>query len=343
MADRTGTVGTPPKRITLADVARRAGTSTITASRALRRPDMVSDGLRARITEAVDALGYVPNPAARALASRRSATVSVLVPSITDEASTGVLKGLYDAEPETPLSLQLGLVGDTRTATERSIRMVLAQAPAGIIVANAELPAAACALLDTAGCPVVQIGDLAGTSLDMRVGFSHRDAGRKAAEHLLEQGYRAPAFLGTAIDARSDMRLAGYREAMEAAGRAAHVITAARASDAAPGTRLFERLRRDVPEADAVLCSDDTLALSVQFAARRAGLAVGRDFGICGFGDQPLMAAAWPAITGLRLPRHEIGRAALAMIAARLDGQDTGPTARDLGFALIPRASTARG
>lgn len=334
-----------PKRATLADVAGRAGTSTVTVSRALRRPNMVSEALRARIMQAVEDLGYVSDPAASALASRRSNAIGVLIPSVSDAVFGDLLVGLYDAVAGTSYIVQLGNTRRDTAAEDRLIRVFLAQRPAGLIVDGMDQSQASRAALEQAGCPVVQIMDLAEDPVDMLVGFSQRAAARSAVEHLLAQGYRAPAFLGARMDPRSKRRLQGYRDALADAGisHRARVVNSPKPSGAALGSTLFARLRENAPEADAVLCDGDDLALGAHFAAQREGLSIGREIGICGFNDLEVMAAAWPPITSLRTPRREIGAAALSMIASRLSGGDAAPKIRDLGFEVMARASTDRG
>ena len=337
--------GRGARRVTLADVAREVGTSTITVSRALRRPEMVSEGLRTRIAAAVDALGYLPDPAARALASRQSDVLGVLIPSVTNNVFSDVLTGLYAAVEGTRFNVQLGNTRYRPEVEEQLIRIFLSQRPAGLIVAGIDQTPASRALLAAADCPVVQIMESAADPVDMLVGFSHQAAARAATEHLLAQGYRAPAFLGARMDPRSERRLAGFREALSAAGlpHAGRELTVTTPSSVALGGVLFDRRRQARPETDAVFCNNDDLALGAQFAALRAGLAVGRDMGICGFNDFEVMAAAHPTLTSVRTRRRDMGEIAGRMVLARLAGEATGPDVVDLGWELMPRASTSRG
>ena len=337
--------GGVPRRTTLADVAARAGTSTITVSRALRRPEMVSEGLRKRIDEAVQVLGYVPDPAARALAMRRSNVIGVLIPSVTNNVFADMLSGLYDAAEGTPYYVQFGNTRYRPETEEELIRIFLGQRPAGLIVAGIDQSPTSRALLDQAGCPVVQIMELSNDPVDMEVGFSHRAAAEAATAHLIEQGYRAPAFIGARMDPRSQRRREGFRDALRAAGLPAEgreLITTV-PSSVALGGNLLDRLLDASPETDAVFCNNDDLALGVQFAALRRGLTIGAGLGICGFNDFEVMSAAHPPITSVRTYRREMGRLALDKLLARIGGEDAGPPIVDLGYRLMPRASTARG
>ncbi|RVV99133.1 LacI family DNA-binding transcriptional regulator [Mesobaculum littorinae] len=333
------------RRVTLADVAARVGTSTITVSRALRRPEMVSPALRARIAEAVHELGYIPDPAAQALASQRTSVIGVLIPSVTNNVFSDVLSGVYSAVSGTPYKVQLGNTRYRSETEEELIRVFLSQRPAGLVVAGVDQTPEARTLLERAGCPVVQIMDLAQDPIDMMVGFSHHEAAQAATEHLIAQGYRAPAFIGARMDPRSTRRRAGFRAALDAAGLPVegHEMVTNDASSVSLGGTLLDRLLAQAPETDAVFCNNDDLALGVQFAALRRGFRIGESFGVCGFNDFEVNAAAYPTLTSLRTFRHDMGRTAMEKILARLDDRDPGPRIADLGFRLMPRESTRRG
>ena len=333
-----------PRRTTLADVAQRVGTSTITVSRALRRPEMVSEALRNRIAEAVRELGYVPDPAAQALASQRSNVIGVLIPSVTNSVFSDVLSGLYDVVGSAPYNVQLGNTRYSLETEEELLRVFLSQRPAGLIVAGIDQSPAARKILETVQCPVVQIMEVSDDPVDMLVGFSHRDAAQAATEHLFAQGYRAPAFIGARMDPRSTRRLAGFRAALAAAGQSpeGREVTTPSPSSFGLGGELLDRLLAQAPDTDAVFCNNDDLALGVQFAALRRGLKIGGDLGICGFNDLEIMSAAHPRLTSVLTFRREMGRLALEKLLAHLAGADTGPRIVDLGYRLIPRASTSR-
>lgn len=341
MARRRRGSGNP----TIMDVAREAGVSAITVSRVLRTPDRVSADTRARVTTAVRMLGYTPDPAAKALASTRSDIVGVLVPSVTNSVFMDTMRGIYDVSEASDFRIQIANSRYSQAEEERLLRVFLSQRPAGLIVTGIDQSAASARMLRAATCPIVQITETGPAPFDMMVGFSHSQAARAAAEHLVSAGYRRIGFLGARRDERSTRRLSGFRTGLEAHGLfdAHRVLFSDQPSSVPLGSaQLVDLLARD-PDADAVLCNNDDLALGVLFECQRRGLAIPERFGICGFNDIATMAAAYPSITSVRTPRREIGRQAMAMILARLGDQDPGPTRRDLGFELIARDSTRRG
>ncbi|WP_282026209.1 LacI family DNA-binding transcriptional regulator [Limimaricola cinnabarinus] len=330
------------KRVTLAEVAARAGVSPITVSRALRRPDTVQPDTRARIDAAVSALGYVPDPAARALATGRADVIGVLIPSATNAVFTDVLTGLYEELSETRFDVQYGITRYEPATEEKLLGVFLRQRPAGLIVAGIDQTPAARRLLERADCPVVQIMETGPDPVDMMVGFSHHDAAAAATRHLIERGYRTPGFLGARMDPRTQRRFAGFRAEAEAHGvfDPDRCETTPVPSSVGGGAALLRALLTRRPETDAVFCNNDDLAMGALFEAMRLGLAVPDRLGICGFNDLEMMHAAEPALTSVRTNRFEMGVRAAQMIRARLEGRDPGPELVDLGAQVQIRRST---
>ncbi|RUZ15259.1 LacI family DNA-binding transcriptional regulator [Mesorhizobium sp. M7A.F.Ca.CA.002.15.1.1] len=331
-------------RPTIADVARKAGVGAITVSRALREPERVSEELRRQIQAAVDELGYVPDPNARALASARAEGFGVLVPSLTNNVFAEVVRGIYDSLSASPFRIQLGNTHYSGLEEERLLQLFGSQRPAALIVAGIDQTPASRKLLESAGCPVVQVMETGPDPVDMMVGFSHLDGGRAATEHLIEAGYRRIGFIGARMDPRSQRRLAGYRAAMEAAGLfdPRLVTTTPVLSSVSLGREMFRDALAKVPTLDGVFCNNDDIALGVLFECHRASIAVPKTIGIVGFNDLDMMQVAFPSVTSIRTHRYEIGRRAVAMALAAIAGKRPEQRIVDLGFELKRRESTAR-
>lgn len=328
----------------LSDVARRAGVSVITASRALRQPDLVAPETLARVRTAVAALGYVPNPAAQALASARSRVIGVIIPSVTNSVFSDLLRGVMDATDDTPYQPQFANTRYRSQREEELVRLFAAQRPAGMIVAGIDQSAEARAVLAGMGCPVVQVMETGPEPIDMMIGCSQIDGARALAEHLVAQGFRRIGFLGARMDPRAQRRLAGYRAALLAAGLETpeRVLTTPQPSSVTVGRRLMADFLALHPDADAVFCNNDDVALGALFEARARGILVPGQMGIAGFNDLDMAQGAEPGITSVRTHRYEMGAQAVAMILAAAEGQRPEPAVVDLGFALMVRDSTRR-
>jgi len=167
-------------KVRLAEVAERAGVSPITASRFFRNPEALSIAKRARVESAAKELGYVPNLAARALASQRTEVIAVLIPSLANNVFSDVLRGIYDASEGSRHSIQLSNTRYSILEEEKLLRLFLAQKPAGLIITGIDQTTEARAMLKAADCPIVQIMEIGPDPIDMMIGFSHYEAARAA-------------------------------------------------------------------------------------------------------------------------------------------------------------------
>ncbi|MCW8865070.1 MAG: LacI family DNA-binding transcriptional regulator, partial [Colwellia sp.] len=207
---RTPTKTQKKQRVTLKDVAKKAGVSAITVSRVVNDYAGVRENVRAKVEIAISELGYIPNRSASALASSRSKLIGVLIPSLSNVVFNDVLRGVYDIAG--PANYQV-LLADTHYSPieeERSIRTLLGQSPAGLILTGGEQTDAAKAMLKASAVPVVQIMDKVKSPIDINVGFSHFEAGAAVAQSLLKKSYRKIGFIGARMDPRTCDRLAGF-------------------------------------------------------------------------------------------------------------------------------------
>ncbi|MCZ8158285.1 MAG: LacI family DNA-binding transcriptional regulator [Rhizobiaceae bacterium] len=331
-------------KVTLSDVAQKAGVSAITVSRALREPDKVSPQLRDAILKVVEEMGYVPDLAARALASKNSGLVGVLSPGLTTHAFLALIRGIEDRVRPSDLRIQYASSDSDTEDQLRQLRFFMSQNPAGLIHVGQTGDPAIEDLLRRAPCPVVEIMDISRQPTDMAIGIDHRLAAETATRHLIEKGYRRIAMLGGAWDLRARRRLEGFKAVLEAAGLfdPALVLSVDSSSSVGLGSHLLDRLVTEAPDADAAFCHNDDVALGALFECQRRGLAVPTDFGICGFNDLEYAGFAFPSITSIRVPRYEIGYRAVDMII-RASGSGTYPAKIvDLGYQLVARGSTAR-
>jgi LacI family gluconate utilization system Gnt-I transcriptional repressor len=333
-----------PGKIRLTEVAKLAGVSPITASRFFRNPDALSDGKRARVESAAKELGYIPNLAARALASQRTEVIGVLIPSLTNNVFADVLRGIYDAFEGSRYSIQLANTRYSILQEERLLHLFLAQKPAGLIVTGINQTADSRAIMETVDCPIVQIMELGPAPIDMMIGFSHFDAGKAAISHLLGQGYRRIGFLGARMDPRVQRRLDGYRSAMTEAALfdPRLVVTTAIPTSVTLGGTLFADLLAKAPEIEAVFCVNDDLALGALFECQRRHVAVPDQIAIVGFNDLEFMAASVPTLSSVRTNRYEMGRDAAMMVLETLEGRRPSVRVVDLGFSVMERQSSAR-
>ncbi|OQP86486.1 LacI family transcriptional regulator [Rhizobium rhizosphaerae] len=326
---------------TLAEVAERAGVSPITASRALRSVPTVDPDLVDRVRQAARSLGYVPNPAARTLASARSRTVVVLIPALSNHLFIEMFEAIETVLRARGFEPLLGHYQYDALEEERLIRTFLTYQPCGLLLTGFDQTPAATRLLTDCGLPRVHMMELSEETEIPSVGFSQDEAGTAVAWHLISRGRRRFAFLGAQLDRRVLQRRDGFQRALLEAGMQPAVEFLSPApSSIALGCQQFRSLRRDYPDIDAIFFCNDDLAFGASFEAARMGVPVPRQIAFVGFNDLPGANELVPRLTSVRTPRAEIGRVAARRLLALLDGETLSPPALDIGFELMPRQSS---
>ncbi len=341
--------GDAGRRATIRDVAARAGVSTATVSRALDRPQAVRPALRDRVAEAVAALAYVPDQAARSLASRHSRLVAVLAPDLDDAGRNACIAALQQRLAAAGYATLVELTGgDARR--EAAAAVALAGRGVEAVVAVGRMPAASVrddlAHLGLALVPVA-CGDreaeaAGGADPATPVGawtIDVRGAGAIVAGFLGELGHRRFGWVAAedAAGAAAALR-AGLAGALAAAGRPPAVTIVPTAAGAVPDLRAL--LAGPDPAPTALVCASDALALAAVRALADAGIAVPGQVSVVGCGDLPCARHARPPLTTLRLPQAAIGTAAAEALLARLAAAGASIAGGTLLAKLVVRRST---
>jgi len=329
-------------RVTLQDVAREAGVSPITASRALRGQRSVDPVLVTRVQAAAGQLGYVPDPAARALASSRSSNVAVLIPLLSNALFVDLLEAVHATLLPAGYQTLIGVTHYDPAEEEQLLRSYMAHRPAGLLVTGFDRSEAARQLIQQSGLPCVHLMETTTAPGVHSVGFSQADAGREITEHLLARGRRRIAFVGAQLDPRVMQRAEGYRRAMRAAGLyepRLELLNPARSSIALGG-QMFEQALHQHPELDAIFFCNDDLAQGGLLTALRLKVPVPDQVAVAGFNDLAGSAEMLPSLTTVHTPRSEIGAAAAAMLLQLMRGDSVPSRAVDVGYSLVVREST---
>ena len=328
-------------RVTLADVARAAEVSAITASRALSGKRAVDPALVERVRRAARRLGYVPDPAARALASSRSTHVALLLPMLSNALFVDLLEAAQSQLRAAGFQTLIGITHYDVREEEQLLREQLMHRPAGLLVTG--LPGGATRrLIAGSGVPCVHMMELSDRRGDCSVGFSQQEAAAAMTRHLLQRGRRRIAFAAAQLDPRTMQRLDGWRG--ELAARRLHSPALEwlnpAPSSIALGAQMFEQVIGSSPPVDAIFFCNDDLAQGALLAAARRGIAVPERVAIAGFNDLTGSDQMIPPLTTVRTPRSEIGAAAAAMLLALMHGVPVAQPRLDLGYSLVVRSSS---
>ena len=299
---------------TMADVAREAGVSAMTVSRALKDGGSVTDKTRDKIMRTVKDLGYVLDLSAGALSSKQTGFVSVIIPSLNNSNFSDSAHGISDVLSEDGLQILLGYTDYSVEREEQLIETMLKRRPEGIIVTGGVHTPRARKLLESAMSPVIETWDLPENPINHVVGFSNAATIEDMVDRLVARGYRRIAFIegSSERDTRGHDRRGGYERAVQTLnlGRSHVVSMGDPPITIEHGGQALVRLLDEWPEVEAVICVSDLSAFGAIMECHRRGLDVPGRLAIAGFGDFEVARYCWPSITTVSVECSEIGRQA---------------------------------
>jgi LacI family transcriptional regulator len=332
-------------RMTIRDVASQAGVSLGTASNVLNRPDRVAPATRDRVLEVIERLGFVRSSAAHQMRSGTSQCFGAVVLDAANPFATETVRGLEDVVHEHGCAVYVCSTDGSPDREARYLRLLEEQRVQGILITPATRSIRHLQTLRDRGTLVVLLdrrsadGDLCSVSVD------HAHGGELAARHLFELGHRRIAFINGPVHlSQCAERRRGMRRAARAAGFDADDTIIEYTID--PITSL-EQAERHVDELlaiedrpTAVVCVNDQIAFTVLRALAQRRVRVPRDISVVGYDDVEFAAMLTPALTSIRQPKYEVGRAAAELLLA--ETLDPNHRHGDIRFEpeLIERQST---
>lgn len=334
--------------ISIADIARAAGVSHSTVSRALHDSLLISEGTRIRIQRLAQEMGYTPNAIARSLQTRQTSTIGLVVTSIADPFLSDVVKGVEEVARAHGFSVLLSTSHNDPEQEMAVIETFRHRRVDGILVASSRLTSAYTERLAQFQTPTVIINSQA-ESQDGHVHWVAVDdyhGAKIAVAHLLQLQHRTIGYL--CVDSRprsARQRREGYQSALAEAGlvgRAEWMVSmpcaeASPEEDVIAGQHGLPRLL--TAGVTAVFCANDMIAIGALMACRERGIAVPQQLSVVGFDDIMIANYMTPALTTIRQPKAELGRIATHTLFDLLN-QRPGRN-HLLQPVLITRASTA--
>ncbi|MEU1492696.1 LacI family DNA-binding transcriptional regulator [Streptomyces sp. NPDC005776] len=315
-------------RPTLEEVAARAGVGRGTASRVINGSPRVSAHTREAVEAAVAELGYVPNRAARALAGNRTEAIALVVPEsetrfFAEPYFSGIVRGVGAALADTEMQLLLTLVGSDRER-RRLAQYLTAHRVDGVLLVSVHADDPLPDLLEQLGMPAVMNGRRSATEPLPSVDSDNFEGARGAVEHLVSRGRRSIATITGRLDVyAAQRRLDGYRRALSDAGHEPdeRLIAPADFSEEA-GVRAMRELLARRPDVDAVFAASDLMAAGARQVLREAGRRIPDDVALIGFDDSAVARHMDPALTSVRQPIEEMGRAMTRVLLDQIAGEN---------------------
>lgn len=335
---------TPKPAPTIHDVARAAGVSAATVSRALSQPERVSAETREVVAEAIARSGYVVNLTARNLRAKRSGALVVLLPNLGNPFFSEILSAIETTAAASGYSVFVADTQATPSDAPRILDYLHNSRADGVVVLDGAFPEAMLSAPGRRRPPLVFACEwAAGTALPT-IAIDNRAAARLAVSHLAALGHRRIGHvLGPAGNVLTTEREAGFRAALEERGLAldeAWLFSGdfSLASGAAAAKAWLALAERPT----ALFCANDESAMGFIAALHRAGVETPRHVSVVGFDDIALSEHYIPPLTTIRQPRGEMGAAAARAVIAMIEGRDVDARVV-LPAELVVRGSTARG
>jgi LacI family transcriptional regulator len=336
----------PPKPrrgpASVVDVARLAGVSLATVSRAFNSPERVGPATLERVREAARRLDYLPYGVARSLRRRRSMVVGMVIPSLSNTYFAGTVDRVQALLAQHGYTMLLASSNYDPKAELDSVRAMVAQGVDGLVMLGRPVSPESSALLERLGVPHLRCW--VATPGEASVGFDHDRAMHQVARHLVALGHRrfAAVIPFRALRDTGRSRLAAIRDALALDGIAlpADCVIDDGGLGIASGREALRAIRTRAPRATAVICSNDHLAAGVILECRALGVSVPGDLSVTGYNDLEIASAFIPSITSVRTPVDaHAAKVAEALLAALASGE--APRSLVLDTEIVARESTA--
>ena len=316
--------------VSIADIARAAGVSHTTVSRALRESSLISVETRGRIQLLAREMGYIPNAIAQSLQTRQTSTIGLVVTSIADPFWGDVMKGVEEVARASGFSVILSASHNDPDQEMAIIETFHRRRVDGIIIAASRITGNYKERLDRIRVPVVLINSQTESEAELLhwVSVDDHKGAQLAVEHLLQLGHRSIGYLGLSSRPRSNQqRLLGYQSTLAAAGvpysDAWVVITpgeeASHEEDVAAGQTSLPRLLD--AGVTAIFCYNDMTAIGVLIACRRQGVAVPGELSVIGFDDIKMASYVTPPLTTVQQLEVQLGRLATQVMMDLLNNR----------------------
>jgi LacI family transcriptional regulator len=330
--------------INVFDVAKAAGVSVATVSRAFNIPNRVSAVSREKVLAVAKELGYSPDPAAKALRLRKSFIIGAVIPSLDYSMFARMTHAFEEQLTAAGYSVFVVTNGfDNSNMLDAVKRIVERGAEALLLVGKVEDPKLKSYLADKQ-IPCVTTYSYNEDDVVPSIGFDNFAATRQAVEFLIRLGHREMAMIAGPLQGndRQHARLSGFEKTMQAHGLGdkVHIIEKSYGLATHQGADAMRQIYHEFPNVTAVVCNADVFALSAIAECRRLGLRVPEDMSVVGFDDDDYTTIFSPALTTIAVPAAEMGRlAARSLIGALTHGGKVMPARLDTQ--LIVRESTS--
>lgn len=330
-------------QVTIHQVAEEAGVSTATVSRALNSPDKVRPETRERIADIIRRRHYVSDALAASLASRRSGTIGVIIPTIVYSIYAGFIHAIQKTCGSAGYTVLTGISEYSGSLEDEIVTRLLERRVDGLVLTGVDRDAAVYRKINSVGVPFVTTWNVSNDAKIPSVSFDNFDASMSAMAHLHGLGHRRIALVCGKSDRndRAFERRRAYTEFLrDKRIRISAELIEERYFEFDEGEAAMRRILRCRRRPTAVFCANDILAVGAMHACRDLGLEIPGDISIMGFDDHPITEHVTPPLSTVRVPAERMGQCATEALMHSIATAEA-PASRVLPTELVVRGSTA--
>lgn len=331
------------KHATIKDVAKKAGVSISTVSRVINDSKPVTNEVKQKVLDVIKETGYVPNPLARSLVTKKSQLIGVIVPELTDTFSAEILNGIEEISKMYSYDILIANTYSERDLELKSISLLRAKQVEGIVIISWDIDEELVNVLENCGIPVVYISKYTMDFDIYNVAIKNAPATRDMTNFLIEKGHKKISLMRTNINLPevADERLKGYKEALSE-----HKIKFNEKLVKTCGTTYDdgyamakELLNVKGTKPDAIFATSDEAAIGAMNACFDLGYNVPDDISIAGFNDVKFAKLYRPKLTSVSQPLFDIGAVAIRMVIKLIKGEEIGEKKVELPYRIVDRES----
>nr|WP_263327920.1 LacI family DNA-binding transcriptional regulator [Neobacillus sp. Marseille-Q6967] len=328
---------------TIRDVAAKAGVSTATVSRIINNKGQATPETVARVNAIIKELGYKPNVVARSLTSRKSNTIALLVPTISNPFFPELARGAEDLANAYGLNIFLCNTDDERGKVTNYLQSLKERYVDGIIINSLNLNNEDIEDLHSNGIPSITLDRAFATHEFSSITVKHREGARLATKHLIDVGCKRIGIIrGPEDDFTAVQRMWGYRDCVKDFDWFNQSWIALGDFSVKSGYLCMKELFQRHPDIDGVFASNDLMAIGLLKAAHEWGRKVPDELAIVGFDGIDMTQYTYPPISTIRQPIYEMGKMAMEELIRLINEPNSDPSKVELDVDLILRESSMR-
>lgn len=303
-----------PRKVNVTDVAKAAGVSVATVSRAFNIPDAVKSSLRDHVIAVANELGYIPNPAAKALRLQKSHMIGVVLPTINHAFFAAMLETFQEIMSAAGYMVIVITSGFDNNKVYDQVKLLIERGADALLLVGEINDPRVHEMIKASNTPVITTYSHLHDSAIPSIGFDNYAAMRLMVSYLVRLGHRRLVMIAgpTTGNDRQQARIKAFYDTREANGiqEPWHVVERSYTRAFSEGAEAMRRIHAEYPDTTAVVCNSDSFALGVLAECRKLALRVPEDISVTGHDDQELAGMLDPPLTTISVPAQEMGKRA---------------------------------